>query len=389
VSESFLDDARAARYRAWMLTHGCALSTAGKGVRYLRFLEGRHGLTLDPKVLTQDNVLELLALHREKGVLPKTLNSWVREINLWARYHSLGWKVAYFRRGDPPQIRVPDEELATRLLTLTWANRSVTARNQAILGILIQVGLRRNEIVHLELRDMVELETGPALMVRHAKGEKQRVVPIDPDLAAAIREYVEHHRSLTDATRVFTTPRGAVSYNYVGQLVKRAGARVGAPWLSAHKLRHFAVDYALDHGMSVGSVAELMGHARWETTQLYRQRRLARRQMEREFRALRPLASQPRRKQMEPKSTSEQTSRTTSAPGPNPANLDREGMGARGFEPRYAGLSARSSHSSSGRRAPLRRPNLPGPHDEALTGARWSAKLAYAPSPGPPEAGGR
>ena len=57
-------------------------------------------------------------------------------------------------------------------------------------------------------------------------------------------------------------------------------------------------------------------------------------------------------------------------------------VGARGFEPRYAGLSARSSHSSQGREAPLRRPVIPGRPWVALTGARWSARLAYAPTAG-------
>ncbi len=56
-------------------------------------------------------------------------------------------------------------------------------------------------------------------------------------------------------------------------------------------------------------------------------------------------------------------------------------MGARGFEPRYAGLSARSSHSSRGRYRPSADP-IPGAFDGVLTGARRSARLAYAPSGG-------
>jgi hypothetical protein len=55
-------------------------------------------------------------------------------------------------------------------------------------------------------------------------------------------------------------------------------------------------------------------------------------------------------------------------------------MGAGGFEPPYAGLSARSSQSSQGRGAPLRRPIITGGPEAALTGARWSTKLAYAPN---------
>jgi integrase len=286
----YLDDAVAGKLRGWMLVNGCSLGTASKGVRYLRFLERERELTFGAVQPAQDEVLEFLATWRQQGIKPRTLNSWIRELNLWSRFQRLGWKMAYFRQVTPPQIRVPDEKTASRLLALSWPDRAVDARNRAIIALMVQVGIRRDELLHLELRDLTENEDGPVLQIRHAKGEKQRPVPVTPQLAAQIHEYVELYRSRKHPVRLFTTREGSLSYGYLGRIIQRAGAQVGAPWLSPHKLRHFACDYMMDHGMSVGSVAEILGHARWETTQLYRQRRLARRQMEREFRALPPLS---------------------------------------------------------------------------------------------------
>lgn len=273
-----------ARYRSWMLTHGCGLSTTAKSLRYLKWFERERGLDLNPERLTESAVVEFLAGWRQTGVKPRTLNSWVRELNLWSRYRSLGWKMGYFRRQDTVQIRVPDSAVVRKLLALQSPNPSVNSRNRAILLLLADVGIRRAELVNLQLNDRIQLASGPGLMIRFGKGERSRAVPIDLDAHAALEEYVSRYRAATHTTAMFTTDRGRVSYGYVGMLVKKAGARVGAPWLSAHKLRHFVVDSCLDAGMPVASVAELMGHVRWETTQLYRQKRLARIRAEEDFR---------------------------------------------------------------------------------------------------------
>ncbi len=273
------------RYKQWMLTHRCNLSTARKGIRYLRFLAAHRGLELGTLELTQDHATEFLARWREAGTKPRTLNSWIRELNLWLRFRGLDWKVAYFRHYETVDIRVPDEKLIKRLRALSWPDPSTSSRNRAIIAILSDVGPRRNEVVQLDLADRQRTESGAVLQIRFGKGEKSRALPIAPETARLLEEYVGAHRIRSHSSALFTTRSGRISYNYIARVIQRAGEQLGAPWLSPHKLRHFVVDFALDHGVSVGSVAELMGHARWETTQLYRQRRLAQRQMEREIRS--------------------------------------------------------------------------------------------------------
>lgn len=274
------------RYRAWCLAHDHALSTAEKSGRYLRFFESIRGLDLDPPHLTEARVVEFLALWRDRGTKPKTLNSWVRELNLWAKFNELGWKAPYFRRRDAPHVLVPDNDLVRKLRALRWPNPSTDARNRAIIALLADQGPRRNELVHLELHDRTRTPDGfPVITVRFGKGEKQRLLYPDQSTDALLEEYVAHHRIDSHRTALFTTPRGGVSYGYVARILKEAGARVGAPWLSAHKLRHFTCDSLLDAGVSVPSVAEVLGHARWETTALYRSRRLAKVRAEQEIRA--------------------------------------------------------------------------------------------------------
>lgn len=286
AAQELVSDHLAGAYKRWMLTHGCGVGTASKAVRYIRFLAREKGLEITPP--TEESTMDFLAHWREHGVRPKTLNSWVREINCWARFNELDWKMPYFRHYDAPAVRVPDRKLVGKLLELRWIDPVANARNRALIALLADVGPRRNEIIQLDLRDLQLIDDdGHALLtVRHGKGEKGRILPIDPLTYARLQEYIDAYRVPSTASALFTSRTGRLSFGYLGRIIQQAGARVGAPWLSAHKLRHYVVDSLLDLGASVSSVAELMGHARWETTQLYRQKRLAKAQMEREVRAL-------------------------------------------------------------------------------------------------------
>lgn len=271
-------------YRAWALTHRQAPGTVEKSVRYLRFFARERELDLEPATLSQERVIQFLARWRLAGVKPRTLNSWVRELNLWSRFNELGWRMEYFRHHDVPKIQVPTREIVDQLRALRWPNPTVNARNHAILALLCDMGPRRQEIVSLQVRDVIDTADGPAVVVRHGKGEKERILWIDPSTRDLIRTYVDRYRIRSHAVALFTTPIGKVSYGYLGRLVQEMGASVGAPWLSCHKLRHYVTDQLLDAGVSVPSVAEVLGHARWETTALYRSKRLAKVRAELEIR---------------------------------------------------------------------------------------------------------
>jgi site-specific recombinase XerC len=281
-----IGDATWAEYRAWCLSTDHALSTAEKSARYLKFLESRHELALERGELNRAAVIELLARGRESGVKPRTLNSWIRELNLWLRFLSLGWKQPYFRDRGQPIIPVPDARIVRRLLALSWQNPSTNARNRAILAVLSDVGPRRNELVQLDVGDWTHDQDGEGvLVIRRGKGDKPRPLWIDPSTDALLERYTSTFRIASDSRALFTTPSGRLSYGYLAHIVVDAGRRVGAPWLSCHKLRHYTCDSLLDAGVSVPSVAEVLGHTRLETTALYRSKRLARVRAEQEVRA--------------------------------------------------------------------------------------------------------
>lgn len=279
-----ITDALWSDFRSWSLSTDHAPSTTAKGIRYLRFLERERALPLD--TLTLHDVQALLARGRQDGVKPSTLNSWIREINLWGRFRNIGWKVDYFRNRSRPVVRVPNEREIRRLRELRWSNRAADARNRAILATMLDVGPRRSELALMDVQDLTRSQDGaPVLMVRHGKGGKERPLWIDTATDVLLRTYIENYRSRSHPTALFTTPRGRISDAYLARVIQKAGAEAGAPWLSPHKLRHACCDSLLDAGVSIPSVAALLGHARWETTALYRTKRLEQQAAEKEVRA--------------------------------------------------------------------------------------------------------
>ncbi len=279
-----IPDAEWAELRRWSLATDHAPSTTEKGIRYLRFMERERGVDLDG--LTLQGVQTLLARGRQDGVKPSTLNSWVREINLWARFRGLHWKVPYFRNRSRPVVRVPTDKEIQQLRALHWPNRATDARNRAMIAVLLDVGPRRSELALMDVQDLTRSQDGhPVLMVRHGKGGKERPLWIDASTEDRLRAYVDTYRIRSHPAALFTTPQGRISDAYLARIIQKAGADIGAPWLSPHKLRHACCDSLLDEGVSVPSVAALLGHSRWETTALYRTKRLEQQAAEREVRA--------------------------------------------------------------------------------------------------------
>lgn len=280
---------------SWARTDGrLSPRTVDKFLRYLRFLETQ-GLELDPFVASREATVSLLARALEGGRAPQTLNLWVTAVNRWIRW--IEWvrrserrpprwdRVPPFRHHHLADVPAPSRAEAQRLWELTWRDPATSARNRAIFAVLLDKGLRRQELIDLNRTDLVHGSKGPALLVRRGKGEKERSVPIHAESASRIRIYLDLYRNPSDPSALFTTPRGRISHAYLGKIVKEAGARVGVPWISPHKLRHFATDDMLDRGVRIESAAYILGHEDVETTMRYRSQRLRRALAEEEVRS--------------------------------------------------------------------------------------------------------
>jgi integrase len=271
------------RYRAWCLAQGHQKLTVDKSERMLRFFQRRWELPLEG--LTEDRVIEFLAARREEGVHPKTLNGYVRELNLWSRFHRSGWRLPYFRRHAPvlTELLGPDDEV--RLRNVRFVDPSVNARNRAMLLLSLDQGPRRDEIRRIRLSDVVDAPGGgKGILIQRGKGDKPRLLYLARETWEAIEAYLRLYRIRSDSQSLFTSRTGPITYGMMGKIAKEIGRAAGIPNFTWHRGRHRVIDAMLDEGVPLVAIQEVAGHARAETTVAYASRRALRTLTEREVR---------------------------------------------------------------------------------------------------------
>lgn len=143
------------------------------------------------------------------------------------------------------------------------------ARDFAILMIFLNCGIRRSELVGLNLTDVYE----DRLRVV-GKGNKERVVYMGTSCKKAIDSYliVRNQLVLSDNRALFGSRDGnRISVSAVHRLVKKhlLAAGLDATQFSAHKLRHTAATLMLSNGVDLKTLQEVLGHENLNTTQIY------------------------------------------------------------------------------------------------------------------------
>ncbi len=142
-------------------------------------------------------------------------------------------------------------------------------RDYAILMLFLNCGIRRSELVNLNLSDVYEDRIRVV-----GKGNKERFVYFGTACRNAIDAYLEERNKkvLTDNKALFgSRDNNRISVTAVHRLVKKALLQAGldSTQYSAHKLRHTAATMMLSGGVDVKTVQEVLGHENLNTTQIY------------------------------------------------------------------------------------------------------------------------
>ena len=158
------------------------------------------------------------------------------------------------------------EQSAALLQAVSGPNEK---RDYAILMLFLNCGIRRSELVGLNLTDVYEDRIRVV-----GKGNKERFVYFGAACRKAIDGYLieRNKKVLTDNRALFGSRDGnRISVTAVHRLVKKALLQAGldSTQFSAHKLRHTAATMMLSGGVDVKTVQEVLGHENLNTTQIY------------------------------------------------------------------------------------------------------------------------
>lgn len=197
-----------------------------------------------------------------------------------------------------PALRIPPTAEQVGLFFAGWREElatcrkfAPTARNYAAARLMSQVGLRVNEVRHLDLDDIKwDLGRFGKVHVRHGKGARgsgprERMVPLINDAGRTLRWFVEDvWAQLGDdparpGVPLFCSERNNADGTSarIGSEGLRAGlaeaaARHLPEWtgrLTPHVLRHFCASQLYFGGMDLVAIQETLGHAWIATTMNY------------------------------------------------------------------------------------------------------------------------
>ena len=166
-----------------------------------------------------------------------------------------------------PEDALETIEAAAALQLEPW----VAKRDAAILLLLYGAGLRIGEALGLK-RQKAPSDDGEAMLVVAGKGGKERVVPVLPVVAAAIRDYLDACPfPLGDDDPLFVGVRGdRLNPRVVQRQMQKTRGLLGLPETATpHALRHSFATHLLAAGGDLRTIQELLGHASLSTTQRY------------------------------------------------------------------------------------------------------------------------
>lgn len=152
-------------------------------------------------------------------------------------------------------------------------------RDLAVLVTLVTAGLRLTELLDLQIRSF-DGPSGDRVIGVRGKGNKERTVPIEPEVEAVIATYLESRLRrfpgrIADSDSLFVSnsgepmKRGALQY-LIDALYREAGIRSRVPrGALVHALRHTFATSLARNGATGTELQKLLGHESLATTQRY------------------------------------------------------------------------------------------------------------------------
>ena len=277
------------RYLEWMRVHNYAQTTIENRRHYLGYFAdfAQRAEVVEPPAVTGELIVDY---QRYLHVYRKANGSALSVATQVQRLVPLSQFFTWLRREhriavDPtvdllmprPDRQLPEATLSAlemaRLMSAPLVTKPLGLRDRAVLEVFYSSALRRSELIALQVPD-VDFERG-TLFVRRGKGAKDRFVPVGERALFWVRLYLGLVR-----------PRFCAGRNTDTLFVSTLGTPICADWLcrkvhaylahvgihkrgSCHLLRHSVATLMLEGGADIRYVAELLGHARLETTQRY------------------------------------------------------------------------------------------------------------------------
>ena len=266
-----------------------------KNVCQVIFIEGGHISSFIEHTKRRKNK------SRAGGLSSNTINTGISAVNTFIKFLNSTGKYIVETTAERAEddiverviFNVRDIKRLYEATFLPYSQNSIAMgqRDRAIIALYYGCGLRKSEGVQLNVSD-IDLNRR-LLLVRKAKGNKQRYVPIAAKHLQDISHYIkegrewfvyEHHSHYERRSTRYgiPTPKKQAT-DSEAFLLNRNGRRLlqpekrlncmlqaaGLPSITLHGLRHSIATHLLQSGMALDEIAKFLGHASLSTTQIY------------------------------------------------------------------------------------------------------------------------
>ncbi|MBL4703312.1 MAG: tyrosine-type recombinase/integrase [Flavobacteriales bacterium] len=156
----------------------------------------------------------------------------------------------------------------SKLDVIALINGTNNIKHRCIVSLLYSAGLRRQELINMELTD---IDPGRmTVRVNAGKGKKDRITILSKTFLEDLRKYLAKHKPVY---YLFEGPPGAkYSAASVGKIVKYAALKARlSQHVTPHMLRHSFATHLLEAGTDLRYIQSLLGHSSVKTTEIYTQ----------------------------------------------------------------------------------------------------------------------
>ncbi|MEO6612784.1 MAG: tyrosine-type recombinase/integrase [Chitinophagaceae bacterium] len=247
-------------------------------VGFIDYLEAQFG-AVSLNEVTHNFIRSWLAYLKSKGLSSKSINRKISTLKSFFKYHlRIGEIVA------TPMANIISPKMSKRLPVFVKeedTRRMIAALGQStenwkslnarmLITIFYATGMRLSELINLREK---QIDTGQDQIKVLGKGNKERIIPVSPELMEDLRNYQQLKKKEFEQTDDFflVTEKGKKLYpKYAYLLVKQVlGEASTLDKKSPHVLRHSFATHLMNNGADLNAVKELLGHSNLASTQVY------------------------------------------------------------------------------------------------------------------------
>jgi integrase/recombinase XerC len=166
-------------------------------------------------------------------------------------------------------VYIQAEKMDNLLDRVAWKDDFEGIRNHLIIELFYTSGMRLAELMSLTA---ASINFNQKQLKVLGKRNKERIIPILPEMAEHIKKYTQLRNALNpDTDFLFVMENGKALYrSAIYRLVnKELGQVTSQEKRSPHVLRHSFATEMLNNGADLNAIKEILGHANLQATQVY------------------------------------------------------------------------------------------------------------------------